>query len=60
MARGVGAWRRINLGGEGESHLRRQIDLGCERETYLGRQIDLESHWRFEDGEWICFRAEWQ
>lgn len=25
-----------------------------------GRQFDIESHWRIEDGEWICFRAEWQ
>ena len=25
-----------------------------------GRQIALESHWRFEGGEWICFRADWQ
>lgn len=25
-----------------------------------GRQIDLESHWRFEDGEWLCFRADWR
>lgn len=25
-----------------------------------GRQIALESHWRFEDGEWLCFRADWQ
>ena len=25
-----------------------------------GRQIELESHWRIEDGEWICFRAEWR
>lgn len=25
-----------------------------------GRQIELESHWRIEDGEWICFRADWR
>lgn len=25
-----------------------------------GRQIDLESHWRIDDGEWICFRADWR
>lgn len=25
-----------------------------------GRQIDIESHWRIENGEWICFRADWR
>lgn len=25
-----------------------------------GRQIDIESHWQLDDGEWVCFRAEWQ
>lgn len=24
-----------------------------------GRQIDIESHWQLDDGEWVCFRAEW-
>lgn len=25
-----------------------------------GRQIDIESHWQLDDGEWVCFRAEWE
>lgn len=25
-----------------------------------GRQFDIESHWRIEDGGWVCFRADWR
>lgn len=25
-----------------------------------GRQLNIVSHWRFEGGDWLCFRAEWR
>ncbi|HWT16341.1 MAG TPA: hypothetical protein VN581_11200 [Patescibacteria group bacterium] len=38
----------------------RVIVTGGQWLPETGRQIELESHWRIEDGDWICFRADWQ
>jgi hypothetical protein len=38
----------------------RVIATGGRLLPETGRQLDVESHWRFEDGEWMCFRADWR
>ena len=50
----------VKLYGDRATVKMRVIATGGQWLPETGRQIDLESHWRFEDGEWNCFRAEWQ
>lgn len=46
--------------GERATVTMRVLATGGQWLPETGRQVDVVSHWRIEDGDWICFRADWR